>query len=114
VRRRAGTEPVAHDRIARYADLAGTDLVATSDYTYDDAGRLTDLVHAQGSTTLADYSWTYDTRRTDPLGHITSFVYDDLLRLLRSPSPTQTGPLPPSQTPMYAFFSRKELRDKSL
>jgi len=66
--------------ILRYADLAGSDLVATSDYTYDDAGRLTDLVHAQGTTTLADYSWTYDTNgrltATSSPDGTSSFTYD--------------------------------------
>jgi YD repeat-containing protein len=46
--------------ITRYADLAATKLVATSDYTFDAAGRLTVLSHAQGATPLAGYSWTYD------------------------------------------------------
>jgi YD repeat-containing protein len=46
--------------ITRYADLAGTKLVAQSDYTFDAAGRLTALAHAQGTTTLADYTWSYD------------------------------------------------------
>jgi YD repeat-containing protein len=46
--------------ITRYADLAATKLVATSDYTFDAAGRLTALTHAQGATPLAGYTWTYD------------------------------------------------------
>ena len=48
------------DTISRYADLAGTQLVATSTYTYDDLSRLTGLTHAKDTTTLADYAWTYD------------------------------------------------------
>jgi hypothetical protein len=35
--------------ITRYADLAATKLVATSDYAFDAAGRLTALTHAQGA-----------------------------------------------------------------
>jgi YD repeat-containing protein len=50
----------AFSTIVRYADLAGTDLVATTTYGYDNALRLTSLTHAQGSTTLAAYTWTYD------------------------------------------------------
>jgi YD repeat-containing protein len=46
--------------ISRYEDLAGTQLVATSTYTHDAAGRLTALTHAKGANTLANYSWTYD------------------------------------------------------
>jgi RHS repeat-associated protein len=34
--------------------------VAQSDYTYDPLSRLTALTHHQGSTTLAGYTWTYD------------------------------------------------------
>jgi YD repeat-containing protein len=48
-------------KIVRYADLAGTLDVATSDFTYDDADRLTDLDHKQGTTLLSDYTWEYDT-----------------------------------------------------
>jgi YD repeat-containing protein len=47
--------------ITRYADLAGSDLVATTDYAYDTAHRLTALSHEKGSTVLSDYAWAYDT-----------------------------------------------------
>ena len=47
--------------ISRYADLAGTDLVATATYTFDDANRLTSLIYTQpNSTGLPFYGWTYD------------------------------------------------------
>ncbi|WP_233198707.1 MULTISPECIES: RHS repeat-associated core domain-containing protein [Pirellulaceae] len=47
--------------ITRYADLTGTELVATSTYGYDAADRLTSLTHADGgSSTLAGYTWAYD------------------------------------------------------
>ena len=58
--------------ITRYADLSGTDLVATTEYTYDDRGRLTDLEHAQNSTTLAGYAWQYDAA-----GRIARFTISD-------------------------------------
>jgi RHS repeat-associated protein len=48
------------DTITRYADLAATQLVATSDYTFDAAARLRNLTYAQGSTVLADYHWDFD------------------------------------------------------
>lgn len=48
------------DTITRYADLAGTQLAVQTSYTFDDAGRLTDLVHQKGATILADYDYTYD------------------------------------------------------
>ena len=47
--------------IARYQDLAGTKVVAASTFSYDAAGRLQGLTHRQNTTTLAGYSWTYDT-----------------------------------------------------
>ena len=48
--------------ITRYKDLdgGGANEVAVSTYTFDDTARLTDLVHAQGATTFADYDWVYD------------------------------------------------------
>ena len=48
--------------LTRYADAAGTELVAATTYDYDDANRLTSLVHAlsdSGQTTLA-YALQYD------------------------------------------------------
>jgi len=54
--------------ITRYANLAGTQLVATSTYTFDNASRLTALSHTKGVNTLAGYTWTYDSA-----GRITQF-----------------------------------------
>jgi RHS repeat-associated protein len=74
------------DVIDRYANLAGTDLVAATGYTYDDAGRLTNLNHAKGATTFADYNWTFDSAGrmtqqsfTDYLGttNTSDYSYDD-------------------------------------
>jgi RHS repeat-associated protein len=48
------------DAITRYANLLGTQVVATSDYSYDQAGRLTALRHRQGANTLASHAWTFD------------------------------------------------------
>jgi YD repeat-containing protein len=49
-----------YQTITRYADLAATKLVASSDYTFDAAGRLTALTHAQDAVTLAGYTWSYE------------------------------------------------------
>ncbi|MBU4272269.1 MAG: hypothetical protein KKE86_03000 [Planctomycetes bacterium] len=46
--------------ITRYNNTAGTQTVATSTYTFNNADRLTGLTHAKGETTLADYDWTFD------------------------------------------------------
>jgi YD repeat-containing protein len=48
------------DTIKRFEDLAGAEHVATSDYGFDNAGRLASLSHKQDSTTFANYLWTYD------------------------------------------------------
>jgi RHS repeat-associated protein len=55
--------------ITRYANLAGTQLVATSTYTYDNASRLTALSHTKGANTLAGYTWSFDSA-----GRVTQFV----------------------------------------
>jgi YD repeat-containing protein len=80
--------------ITRYADLAGSDLVATTEYTFDNAHRLTALSHEKGSTVLSDYAWAYDTA-----GRVTStvnadgtdtFSYDDNGQLTATDSDYQT------------------------
>ena len=58
--------------LTRYADNAGTQLVADSSYTYDNAGRLTQLHHSRNGTTFANYNWTYDA-----LDRITSLTSPD-------------------------------------
>lgn len=65
----------------RYADLAATQLVAQSDYTFDLAGRLTNLTHSRDSVVIADYRWDYDAanriiRFTSPDG-TSDYNYDD-------------------------------------
>ena len=83
--------------ITRYADVAGTLLVATTTYTFDDAYRLTELEHAQNSTSLAEYTWTYDTAgrltaESNPDGTV-DYTYDDLGQLTaadRSSGPDET------------------------
>jgi RHS repeat-associated protein len=44
----------------RYGDLAGTLGVANSSYSYDAVGRLTNLTHQHGTSTLASYGLVYD------------------------------------------------------
>jgi RHS repeat-associated protein len=46
--------------LTRYSDLAGTQLVATSNYGFDRDGRLTSLAHQRGSQVLANYGFVYD------------------------------------------------------
>lgn len=47
--------------IQRFQDLAGTQLVTTGTFGYDNDARLTSLVHTGASSnTLASYGWTFD------------------------------------------------------
>ncbi|MDJ0674655.1 MAG: FG-GAP-like repeat-containing protein [Calothrix sp. MO_167.B42] len=82
--------------ITRYGDLAGTQLVAESNYTYDAGSRLTQLTHSGGNGVLtlsaaeglADYTWEYDeinriTQFTSPDGS-SSYNYDATNQLVGS------------------------------
>ena len=71
--------------IDRFSDLAGTQLVAESDYDYDDFGRLIDLVHNNSTGTIANYNWIYDEANrieqfTSPDG-VVVYNYDDTNQL---------------------------------
>ena len=47
--------------ITRYSDLAGTDLVATTTYTYDDNGNVTDITSVNASNAVIDeFDYVYD------------------------------------------------------
>ncbi|HEX6985921.1 MAG TPA: RHS repeat-associated core domain-containing protein, partial [Planctomycetaceae bacterium] len=46
--------------VTRYADLAGSLLVAATEYAYDPSGRLSRLRHATGTTVIADDHYGYD------------------------------------------------------
>ena len=57
--------------IKRYTNLAGTQLVAATEYNYDLAGRLQDLTHRKANnTTIAPYTLAYDA--ADRLTQVTS------------------------------------------
>ena len=58
--------------ITTYADLLGTQLVATATYTFDDAYELVGLTYTKGTTTLASYAYTYDSA-----GNITTMTTVD-------------------------------------
>jgi hypothetical protein len=51
------SQPVA---LTRYADLSGNQLVAATDYLFDQAARLTGMTHSKGASIFADYDWTFD------------------------------------------------------
>ena len=50
--------------VKRYASSGTGDMVASSTFSYDGTGRLTDLTYKDGAgtpATLADYNWAFDT-----------------------------------------------------
>jgi RHS repeat-associated protein len=49
-----------YESVTRYSDLEGTDLVADSSYTYDNANRLSNLSHSNSASEIANYDLTYD------------------------------------------------------
>ncbi len=82
--------------IQRYTDLAGTQLVAASDYNYDLVGRLQDLTHRKANNnTIANYGLTYDA--ADRLTQLTSidgpntFNYDATDQLTSASHTTQAN-----------------------
>ncbi|MEO6812225.1 MAG: RHS repeat-associated core domain-containing protein, partial [Isosphaeraceae bacterium] len=46
--------------LTRYSDLAGTALIATTTEGYDASGRVSDIIHSVGATTLAHYHYSYN------------------------------------------------------
>jgi len=77
--------------IRRFTDLAGTQLVATTTYTYDTLHRLAQLQHQGGNgSAIAGYGFGYDaasriTRITDIDG-TTNYGYDDTNQLVGADS----------------------------
>jgi RHS repeat-associated protein len=55
--------------IARYQSTGTSNAVATTDYTFDSANRLSGIAHEQGATDLNTYAYTYD-----PLSRISTIV----------------------------------------
>jgi RHS repeat-associated protein len=56
-------------QIARYQSTGTTNPVATSDFTFDTANRLSGIAHKQGAMNLNTYAYTYD-----PLSRIATIV----------------------------------------
>ena len=76
----------------RYSDLAGTQVVVTSTYTYNADGEVTDLLDRDShGNTVAEFSYTYDSanRVTSEanLGMTTSYTYDADNELTSETSP---------------------------
>jgi len=72
-------QPVA---LTRYADLSGNQLLAATDYLFDQAGRLTGMTHSKGASVFADYDWTFDeanrmTRFESLIDGVADYTNDD-------------------------------------
>jgi YD repeat-containing protein len=82
-----------YDTVTRYADAAGTSLVASTAYGYDPLGRLASLLDAQGQTALAAYGQTTDVAsqlvgESDAEGY-TAYRYDATGQLTSADHQTQ-------------------------
>ncbi|WP_324282070.1 RHS repeat-associated core domain-containing protein [Cyanobacterium aponinum UTEX 3221] len=77
-----------YEKIDRFSDLTGNNLVVSSSYDYDGANRLTNLTHNNGTTDVAFYDLTYDTgsRITQivDIDGTSSFAYDTRNQLLEA------------------------------
>ncbi|QGJ68577.1 RHS repeat-associated core domain protein [Planctomycetales bacterium 10988] len=85
--------------ITRFSDLAGSNEVVESVYTYDSFARLTDLSHNDSTpdtvNDLRQYTWTYDalnriTQFTSPDGTV-DYTYDDTNQLTGADYDTGSG-----------------------
>jgi RHS repeat-associated protein len=68
-------------KLSRYSDTAGTQLVAASGYSFDRLGRLTNLAHLRNSADVAGYRMAYDaagriTRLDSSIDEVSQFSYD--------------------------------------
>jgi RHS repeat-associated protein len=68
--------------LTRFADLSGNQLVAATDYLFDQAGRLTGMTHSKGASIFADYDWTFDeanrmTRFESLIDGVADYTNDD-------------------------------------
>ncbi len=82
------------DRITRFADLAGTQQVALSDYTFDNGGRLIQLTHTHNAATINNDTYTFDAanRLTSftTLDGTSHYGYDDSNQLTAADHTFQT------------------------
>jgi RHS repeat-associated protein len=82
--------------IDRFADLGGTQEVASTTYTYDGLNRLADLAHSHGGTPVASYQYTFDTasRITQVVSNdgTTDYTYDNIDQLLTADHHSPANP----------------------
>jgi RHS repeat-associated protein len=85
-------------QLARFQSTGSTNPVATTDYTYDTANRLSGIAHKQGTTNLNTYAYTYDPLSrlktvTSTLDGLTNYTYsqnDQLLGAVNTGVPNES------------------------
>jgi YD repeat-containing protein len=82
--------------ISRFTDLAATQAVVHTTYTYDGLNRLTNLVHSHDTTVVAFYQYTFDSagRITEVVSNdgITTYTPDALGQLLAADAHNPANP----------------------
>lgn len=72
--------------ITRFSDLAGSQMVVDTGYTYDDLNRLIRIAHDNTSETVAFYDYAYDTAsrisQISDIDGVTDYSYDDRDQLI--------------------------------
>ena len=81
--------------MSRYESLATANFVATTDYTYDAANRLSSLTHKRNTTTFAGYGYSYDglsrlTSVNSSVEGVSNFTYDATSQLTVADHTSQT------------------------
>ncbi|MCL4207177.1 MAG: RHS repeat-associated core domain-containing protein [Pirellulaceae bacterium] len=104
--------------LTRYADLSGNQLVAATDYLFDQAGRLTGMTHGRqlplppgeggGEGVFADYDWAFDeanrmTRFESLIDGVVDYTNDDTGQLTAAEYTAGTGlpTAPPDEQYVY-------------
>lgn len=81
--------------VKRYQSTGTTSLVATTDFGYDTANRLSSLTHKQGTTTLSGYTYSYDsvsrlTSVNSTVEGVSLYSYDKTSQLVGADHASQT------------------------
>ena len=80
---------------SRYQSTGTSNPVASTSFSFDTANRLTNIVHAQGSTTLSSYAYTYDCLSriasiTSSIDGLSTYAYDISSQLTGADHSSQT------------------------
>jgi RHS repeat-associated protein len=81
--------------LARFSDVGGINLVAETSYTYDQNQKLLQLAHKKGATNLASYDYIYDsanrlTKVNSSVDGATVYTYDSTNQLTGADHSSQT------------------------